>query len=159
MIQVLAVLSIAVCLIPAGAHFFELPNKMSLPPDQYMVVQHIYAGWALFGIVIFAALIFTAWHTYLMRADQNAFNWSATAFSCMIATQVIFWTFTYPMNVATSNWTAMPENFEAVRRQWEYSHAISALLTFFAFTAITLSVLADKRPFGLARVAELGDSL
>ena len=39
----------ALTLVPAGAHFFELPSKMGLPPEQYMIVQNIYRGWALFG--------------------------------------------------------------------------------------------------------------
>jgi hypothetical protein len=37
------------------------------------------------------------------------------------------------------------EDFEAARRQWEYSHAVNAVVTFVAFMAITLSALVDKR--------------
>ena len=40
-----------------GAHFFELANKMSLSPDEYMTVQKIYAGWSLFGIAIVMKLV------------------------------------------------------------------------------------------------------
>ena len=36
-----------------------------------------------------------------------------------------------------------PEDFEAARRQWEYSHAVNALLTFVAFLAITISVITN----------------
>ena len=43
-------------LVPGGAHLLELPNKISLPEQQYFVVQSIYRGWALCGIVIFAAI-------------------------------------------------------------------------------------------------------
>jgi hypothetical protein len=49
------------------------------------------------------------------------------------------------MNVASNNWTVTPENFEAARRQWEYSHAVNAVVTSVAFVAITLSVLVDRR--------------
>ena len=48
------------------------------------------------------------------------------------------------MNVATNNWTITPQDFEAVRRQWEYSHAVNAMLTFVAFVTITLSALTYK---------------
>ena len=58
---------------------------------------------------------------------------------------MIFWAFTYPMNVASNNWTVTPENFEVARRQWEYSHAVNAVITFIAFVAIISSVLVDKR--------------
>jgi len=49
------------------------------------------------------------------------------------------------MNVATNNWTITPQDFEAVRRQWEYSHAVNAVLTFVALVAITFSTLTYKR--------------
>jgi hypothetical protein len=38
-----------------------------------------------------------------------------------------------------------PANFEVARRQWEYSHAVNAVLMFVALVTITLSVFADKR--------------
>jgi hypothetical protein len=41
-----AVVSVAMCLVPAGAHFFELANKMSMSESEYMTVQKIYAGWS-----------------------------------------------------------------------------------------------------------------
>src|SRR5215472_12000800 len=51
-VRLLAVVSVAVCLIPAGAHFFELANKMSLSTAEYMTTQKIYAGWSFFGVAI-----------------------------------------------------------------------------------------------------------
>jgi hypothetical protein len=44
-------------LVPNGAHLFALPNKIGLAQDQYFVVQNIYRGWALIGIVLFGTLI------------------------------------------------------------------------------------------------------
>ncbi len=41
-VGVLAILAVAVCLIPAGAHLFEMRNKLALSPDSYMTVQAIY---------------------------------------------------------------------------------------------------------------------
>ena len=144
-VRLLAVISVALCLIPAGAHFFELANKMSLSTAEYMTTQKIYAGWSFFGVAISAAIVFTLTHTLMVRADRTAFLLSLTALACLGATQVIFWTFTYPMNMATSNWTITPQDFEAVRRQWEYSHAVNAVLGFVALVTITLSTLTYKR--------------
>jgi hypothetical protein len=144
-VRLLAVVSVALCLIPAGAHFFELANKMSLSPAEYMTVQKIYAGWSFFGVAIVAAILFTLTHTLMVRADRTAFLLSLTAVLCLAATQAIFWMFTYPMNVASNNWTITPQNFEAARRQWEYSHAANAVLTFVALVTVTLSAFADKR--------------
>jgi len=143
-LRLFTIVMVALCLVPAGAHFFELINKMSLSPVTYMTVQKIYAGWAYFGISIITALLLTSIHAFTMRNDRVAFLMSVTAFLCLAATQVIFWMFTYPINAATNNWTIAPEAFEAARQQWEYSHAVNAVLTFVAFVAIILSVLSHK---------------
>jgi len=141
----LAVVSVAIYLVPGGAHFFEFANKMAMSPAEYMTVQKIYAGWSFFSIAIVTALLLTLLHTFMVRRDRTAFLLSLAAFLCLAATQAIFWMFTYPMNVASGQWTVMPADFEAARRQWEYSHAVNAVLTFAALVAITSSTLVHKR--------------
>ena len=74
-----AVVSVAMCLVPAGAHFFELANKMSMSEPEYMTVQKIYAGWSFFGIAVIAALLITLIHTLLIRSDRTAFFLSLAA--------------------------------------------------------------------------------
>ena len=150
-VRLLAVISVVFCLIPAGAHFFELANKISLSTAEYMTTQKIYAGWAFFGVAIIAAIMFTLTHTLMVRAERAAFLLSLTALLCLGATQVIFWTFTYPMNVATNNWTVTPQDFEAVRQQWEYSHAVNAVLTFAALVTITLSAFTYEHEIEMQR--------
>jgi hypothetical protein len=150
-VRLLAVISVAICLIPAGAHFFELVNKMSLSTAEYMTTQKIYAGWSFFGVAIITAIVFTLTHTLMVRAKRTAFLLSLTALLCLGATQVIFWTFTYPMNVATNNWTITSQDFEAARQQWEYSHAVNAVLTFVAFVTTTLSALIYKHEIEMMR--------
>jgi hypothetical protein len=109
-----------------------------------MTVQQIYRGWALFGIVIYGALLTTAVHAGLVRNQRTPFLLSLVAFLCIVATQVIFWTYTYPANAVTNNWTAAPADLETIRRQWEYSHAVNAILTFIAFCALAISILESR---------------
>ena len=87
----------------------------------------------------------------MVRSDRTAFFFSLAAFLCLAATQGIFWTFTYPMNVASNNWTVTPADFEAARRQWEYSHAVNAVLTFVALVTIAASVVTGKRDLAMMR--------
>ena len=145
-LQLIAILSTALYLVPTGAHLFELTHKMAMPPSEYMIVQRVYTGWSLFGIVITVALLATFAHTLLVRADRKAFALSLGAFLGLALTQATFWIFTYPMNMASQFWTLLPEPFEAARQQWEYSHAASAVLTFGSLIAITLSVLLHNQP-------------
>ena len=143
-VQFLAVILTALALVPAGAHFFELPNKIGLPQEQYFTVQNIYRGWALFGVVLFGALAATLALTIMLRAQKVPFWLAGIAFLCIAATLVIFFTWTFPANQATSNWTVAPANWETLRTQWEYAHAANAVLTFIALCAVTLSILTAR---------------
>ena len=66
-----------------------------------------------------------------------------TALACGVASHGLYWLYTYPANRATNDWTEAPENWEALRAQWEYSHAAAALLNVAALIALVLSVLAS----------------
>jgi ribose/xylose/arabinose/galactoside ABC-type transport system permease subunit len=135
----------ALALGPALAHLLELPNKINLSREDYLTVQQIYRGWALLGIVVAGALVSTLILTILARRERRPFIFSLLAFLCIVGTQVVFWTYTYPANQATNNWTMLPENWAALRRQWEYSHAAGAGLNLVAFSALVLSVLMQVR--------------
>ncbi len=54
------------------------------------------------------------------QTERLARGLAGTALLCLVAAQNIFWPFTYPANVATNSWMAVPENCEALRDQWEY---------------------------------------
>jgi hypothetical protein len=135
----------ALALGPALAHLLELPNKIALGRDDYFTVQQIYRGWALLGIVVFGALLSTFALAILVRNRPREFTPALAAFLCIAGTQVLFWTFTYPANQATQNWTVSPETWRALRTQWEYSHAGSALLNLAGFVAASIAVLARER--------------
>lgn len=145
-VEMLAVLLTALALVPSGAHLFELPNKIALPQDAYFVVQGIYRGWALFGIVLFGALAANlGLAAALRRRRRRARAGLALAGGALIAlTLVVFFTWTFPANLATENWTKVPAEWEALRRRWEYSHAANAGLTFLALCSIVLSVVLDE---------------
>jgi hypothetical protein len=66
------------------------------------------------------------------------------AFLGLALSLVIFFTWTYPANQATNNWTTIPANWEQLRREWEYSHAANALVTLASFCALALSVLTTR---------------
>ena len=109
----------ALALAPALAHLLELPNKIGLSRADYLIVQQIYRGWALLGIVVLGALLSTLILTILIRKRPGKFGLSLVAFLCIVGTEVVFWTFTFPANQQTSNWTVLPENWETLRIQWE----------------------------------------
>lgn len=150
-LQFLAIVFVALALAPGGAHLFALPNKIGLPQDQYFTVQGIYRGWALLGIVLFGALAACLALTVALGRRRLPFLLALTAFFLVAATLVIFFAWTYPANQATANWTMVPANWAELRAQWEYSHAVNAVLTFLALCAVTLSTLVERASPGARR--------
>ena len=140
----LSLLFCALALAPALAHLLELPNKIGLPRDQYLVVQQIYRGWWMLGIVVFGALLSTLALTIAVRERPGELGPALTAFLCIVATQAIFWTFTFPANQQTANWTLLPDNWQELRMRWEYSHAASAMLNLAALIAVIIAVLKGR---------------
>jgi hypothetical protein len=142
--QLLAIVLTALALVPAGAHLFELPNKIGLAQESYFIVQNIYRGWALFGIVLFGALAANLWLTILLRRRGAAFWLALAGFLLVALTLLIFFTWTFPANQATANWTLAPDNWQALLTQWEYAHATNAILTFLALCSVTLAALIAR---------------
>ena len=63
----------------------------------------------------------------------------------ILATLVVFFIWTFPANQATQNWTVQPANWSELRAQWEYSHAVNAVITFVAFCCTVISVLSSRQ--------------
>jgi hypothetical protein len=144
LVQFCAIVLTAIALIPVGAHFFELWNKIGLDRDPYFVVQGIYRGWALFGFAIFGALAANVILAVMLRRRRSGFVLATAAALGIAATLAIFFTWTYPANVATDNWTVAPANWEALRTHWEYSHAANAVITFLALCAVVAASLSTQ---------------
>jgi hypothetical protein len=143
-VQFVAIVLTALALVPGGAHFFALPNKIWLGQAAYFTTQGIYAGWALFGVALFGAVAANAVLAILVREQRGPMLLAAFAALAIAATLAIFFTWTFPANQATANWTTQPNNWETLRTQWEYSHAVNAIITFLAFCAVTLSALLTR---------------
>lgn len=76
----------------------ELPNKIGLSREEYLVVQQIYRGWAPLGIVVYAALLSTLVLTIMVRRQPKVFALTLVSFLCVLAAHVVFWIFTFPAN-------------------------------------------------------------
>jgi hypothetical protein len=144
-VQFLAVLATALASVPAGAHLFELPNKVDLPRDAYLTVQGIYAGWAWFGIIDLAALILNVLLAVRLRRQRPAFHFAVVAALCFVAFFAIFFMWTFPANQATANWTTLPDDWSGLRRVWETSHAVNAVVMLIALCSVTLSVITARQ--------------
>src|SRR6266436_9465269 len=127
LIQFLAIMLTALALVPSWAHLAARPNKMAMAQAAYFIAQKIYAGWALFGIVLFGALAANLAHTIVLCRLGRSFGYALLLIAANLA---IFFVWTFPTNQATNNWTVVPKNWNELRIQWEYSHAANAMVTF-----------------------------
>jgi hypothetical protein len=142
--QFLAVVLTALALLPGGAHLMALPAKLAMPEQPYFVAQQVYRGWAWAGVVIFLAIFANFAAAFLTHGRRRQLF---TVAGLLIGTTLaLFFVWTYPANEATGNWTSVPENWEQLRIQWEYSHAVNAALTFLALLcAVGAALSIDSR--------------
>lgn len=141
----IVLLATALALGAALAHALELPNKINLPKDEYFVVQKAYRGWSQLSYLLVIELIAMLTVAALSRHEPQELWPTIIAIVCLIAAQAVFWTFTYPANVVTDNWTAVPAQWEDVRARWEYSHLVGAAFQLMAMSALIVAVLARAR--------------
>lgn len=142
LLRCIALLLGAVILIPSGAHFFELPGKINLDRADYFTVQVIYTGWELFAVPIFAAIAVNCTLYFLdRRARPRAAPWALLSAALIVVSLAIFFAYVFPGNRATMNWTQQPDNWEALRRNWEYGHAASAVLVLGAFLSTVIATV------------------
>ncbi len=139
-----ALIFTAVALVPVSAHFFELPNKIHLAQEQYFTVRQIYRGWALFGVVLFGALAANLFLMIMLRDQPGSFGLALVSVLCVAGSLTIFFVWTYPVNLATSNWTVAPTNWSELRAQWEYSQAVNAAVTFVGLCTLALSIVIAR---------------
>ena len=62
----------------------------------YFVAQQIYAGWALFGIVLFGALAANLAHTIVVRRLGRSFGYALASFLLIATNFAIFFVWTFP---------------------------------------------------------------
>jgi hypothetical protein len=147
--QFLAVVLTALALLPGGAHVMSLPAKIAMPEDPYFVAQQVYRGWAWAGVVIFLAIFANFAAAFFAHGNQRRLFVAAGLL--IVAAVLLFFVWTYPANQATGNWTSVPDNWEQLRSEWEYSHAVNAALTFLALLCAVggaLSSGARHEPIG-----------
>ncbi len=133
MLELVALALTAIALVPSGAHFFELPHKMSLSEPDYFVTQGIYAGWSWFAVPILAAIIANmVLFVMQRRRDPGVARAALLSASLIVLSLVVFFIFVFPSNQATANWTVVPDDWQALRARWEYGHAFNFALNFLA---------------------------
>ena len=139
-----AVLLTALALVPAGAHLLELPHKIGLTRDDYFVVQAIYRGWALLGIVSIGAILANLLLAGALRKRSEPARLSFVAGLLLVLGLAIFFGWTYPANHATANWTIALPDWASLRSAWERSRAANAVVTLAALCLTVAGAIGGR---------------
>jgi hypothetical protein len=130
----------AVALAPSAAQVIGLPNKLPMPREEYLVVQRVYRAWPFLGIVVVVALASTLWFAAVAQGAAEAP--AVIAFVAVLATQVVFWIYTFPVKRLGPRGRDLPEeDWERLRDRWEISHAVNAVLNFVALLCVAVAIL------------------
>lgn len=163
-LQIVTVCLTAVAMSLALAHALELPGKLRLEREAYVIVQQIYyPGFTIAGmseglsIVAALALLLTT------PIDSSAFWWTLVGFLGLLAMHAAYWIITHPVNkfwLKDRQLKGLGDAFFAIgparrddrdvieaadlwkryRDRWEYSHVLRAVLSGIAFVALVIAL-------------------
>jgi hypothetical protein len=68
----LAVIITGLTLIAPAAHAFELLNKIGLPKEEYFIVQQIYRGWWIAGLLLPLAFLANVGNAITLRRNKTS---------------------------------------------------------------------------------------
>ncbi len=159
-LQVVALLLVALAMTPALAHALEWPGKKRLSKDEYLAVQTIYyPGFVIIGFSELAAILATLALLFVVPSDSLEFWLTLLACLALVVMHAVFWVFTQPVN---KFWLREQElkgagkaffdvraagvqekDWQSLRNRWEYSHVARSVLALAALglfaSAVTMS--------------------
>jgi len=136
----------------AFGHLMERPTRLNYAPALWSRVTNIEGTYRLFWPPVGASIegeggasITAVALSVFVRKRRPALALTLVGAACMVAAQVAWWLFVFPVNSQMVNWTAesLPANFTELRDQWEYAHAARAILQIVGLGSLVLSVLAE----------------
>jgi hypothetical protein len=164
--QILAIILVAIAMAPALAHAFEFPGKMRLNRDAYVTVQAIYyPGFTIAGISEPLSLIAVIVLLLFTPPGTVTFWLTLVALFGLLGMQVIYWTRTHPTNKywlqsaegklgnigsgffafdPTSRTEEREVDWTKLRDRWEYSHITRAGLAFLSFLCLLLAIVVQE---------------
>jgi hypothetical protein len=142
----------------AFAHVLELPAKIQYEAAMYIALQKsLYVQWGpphIGGVLEPTTIIATAFTAFFGRKSKRGLWLPLGALTALlIAFPVVFFLLVAPANAAFQATTlpSIPENWTALRANWELGHAIRFALQFSALSLLVLLLALDAKDVSDAR--------
>ena len=130
-------------------HLLELPQRMQFDQQLWVrvtVFENVYKLFGSVGAVFEITAILTAIVlTFLVRKHGSTFYWTLGGAILLVLGFVSWITFVAPMNAEFAQWLTnpLPADWTRYRDQWEYAHAVNALIKIIGLSLLVISVLVE----------------
>ena len=144
--QLLTVVFMGVQLGVSYAHFMQMPGKLALPLDCFILVQNQVISYRVkLGFIEIPSFVSAALATILTRRSK-AFWLTLIGVVCMVLMWVVWAIFIQPINQQIDGWTSANalSNWTDIRYQWHFYHLIRLGIAVIGMVALTLSLLVGK---------------
>jgi hypothetical protein len=131
------------------AHLLELPQRMQFDQQLWVrvtVFENVYRLFGSVGAVFEITAILTAIVlVFLVRRRGSTFYWTLGGAILLVLALVSWITFVAPMNAEFAKWltSPIPIDWMRYRNQWEYAHAVNALIKMIGLSLLVISVLVE----------------
>lgn len=134
----------------AFCHLMEMPARLEWDAALWVTATAPGGLYRMFG-TIGAVIDIGAWIAavvlvFLVRARPRRVFWlTAVGAALLVVAHVAWWLFVAPVNAEIAGWTpeTIPAEWTGWRDQWEFTHAVRAVLQIGALAALLLSVLVE----------------
>ena len=130
-------------------HLLELPQRMQFDQQLWVrvtVFENVYKLFGSVGAVFEVTAILTAIVlAFLVRKHGSTFYWTLGGAILLVLAFVSWIMFVAPMNVEFAQWLTnpVPADWTRYRDQWEYAHAVNALIKIIGLSLLVISVLVE----------------
>ena len=148
LLQLIAVVLMGVQLGVSYAHFMQMPGKLALPLDCYILVQNQVISYQVkLAFIEVPSIVSAIAAAVLLRNHHKAFWLTLTGAICMVLMLLIWAVLIQPINQQIDVWTpaTVPSHWTDLRYQWHLYHLVRLLLAAVGMVALTLSLLVGER--------------
>lgn len=145
----MTILVASMAMAMAFAHLLEMPQRLSWEPRLWIeatVTGDVFRLFETVGgaIEVGSCILAVILAALTRRHSPRDFAPAAVGAMLFLAAHLLWWLFVLPVNSEFASWTpsSYPANFDAWRAQWEYAHAIRALLFLTGLGALLSSSLS-----------------
>jgi Domain of unknown function (DUF1772) len=145
--QFLAIVLMGVQLGVSYAHFMQMPGKLTLPLDCYLLVQNQVISYRVkLAFIEIPSIISAIAASILVRNHRKAFWLTLIGAICMISMWAIWAVWIQPINHQIDVWTVTtaPSNWSDIRYQWHFYHLVRLAIASIGMIALTFSLVVVR---------------